>query len=36
MRWAQGVPAYIIQVPVCFGVVGSPLVFGSKGHINIQ
>jgi hypothetical protein len=36
MRWAQGVPAYIIQVPVCFGVVGSPLVFGSKGHIIIQ
>jgi hypothetical protein len=35
MRCAYGVPAYMIQVPVFFGVVGRPLLF-STGHMIIQ
>jgi len=33
MRWAYGVPAHMIQLPVCFGLSESPVVFGSYGHM---
>jgi hypothetical protein len=36
IRCDQGVPAYVIQVPGCLEIVGSPLVLGSIGHISIQ
>jgi hypothetical protein len=36
MRWAQGVAAYIIHVPVRLAVVGNPEIAGSKGHMIIQ
>ena len=36
IRWAQGVPAYMIQVPVSLGVVGSPVVSASKRRRIIQ
>lgn len=33
IRWAYGVFAHIIHVPVFDGVVDSPVVFGSKGQM---
>jgi len=36
IRWAQGVRAYMIHVPVCLGVAGKLVLAGSKGHMIIQ
>src|SRR6266403_3191887 len=38
MMWtcAHGLPAHMMYAPVGLCVVGSPVVFGSKGHLIIQ
>src|SRR5579883_3271701 len=35
-RWAYGVPANMMYAPVSLRAAGSPVVFGSNGHMIIQ